>query len=120
VSVAKLAPTFSNRARPESRRFVSRLGHGALACLASDPPASGRLGELRDKFLYVSSSVLNRAVPTLWHAFMFLGLRFFPLFFFLFVASTSFSYKKICFEPQHIAMSLLIGSPSLNSLQMIL
>jgi hypothetical protein len=28
---AKLAPTFSNHARPESRRFVSRLGHGALA-----------------------------------------------------------------------------------------
>jgi hypothetical protein len=27
---AKLAPTFSNHARPESRRFVSRLGHGAL------------------------------------------------------------------------------------------
>jgi hypothetical protein len=47
---AKLAPTFSNRARPESRRFVSRLGHGALAFLASDPPTLGRLGELRDKF----------------------------------------------------------------------
>jgi hypothetical protein len=47
---AKLAPTFSNRARPESRRFVSRLGHGALAFLASYPPTSGRLGELRDKF----------------------------------------------------------------------
>jgi hypothetical protein len=46
---AKLAPTFSNRARPESRRFVSRLGHGALAFFASDPPTSGHLGELRDK-----------------------------------------------------------------------
>jgi hypothetical protein len=23
------------------------------------------------------------ALPTLWHAFLFLGLRFFPLFFFL-------------------------------------
>jgi hypothetical protein len=46
---AKLAPTFSNRARPESRRFVSRLGHGNLAFLASDPPTSGRLGELRDE-----------------------------------------------------------------------
>jgi hypothetical protein len=49
---AKLAPTFSNRARPESRRFVSRLGHCTLArfFLASDPPTSGRRGELRDKF----------------------------------------------------------------------
>jgi hypothetical protein len=47
---AKLAPTFSNRARPESRCFISRLGHGALALLASDPHTSGRLGELRDKF----------------------------------------------------------------------
>jgi hypothetical protein len=47
---SKLAPTFSNRARPESRRFVSRLGQGALAFLASDSPTSGRLGELRDKF----------------------------------------------------------------------
>jgi hypothetical protein len=28
---AKLAPTFSNRARPDFRRFVYRLGHGALA-----------------------------------------------------------------------------------------
>jgi hypothetical protein len=28
---AKFAHTFSNRARPESMRFVSRLGHGALA-----------------------------------------------------------------------------------------
>jgi hypothetical protein len=47
---AKLGPTFSIRARPESRHFVPRLGHGALAFLASDPPTSGRLGELRDKF----------------------------------------------------------------------
>jgi hypothetical protein len=46
---AKLAPTFSNRVVPESRGFVSRLGQGALAFLASDPPISGRLGELRDK-----------------------------------------------------------------------
>jgi hypothetical protein len=33
---ANLALTFSNRARPESMRFISRLGHGALASLASD------------------------------------------------------------------------------------
>jgi hypothetical protein len=46
----KLAPTFSNHARPESRRFVSRLGHGALAFLASDPPTSGCLSELGDEF----------------------------------------------------------------------
>jgi hypothetical protein len=47
---AKLAPKSSNRARPESRRFVSRLGHGAVAFLASDSPTLGRLGELCDKF----------------------------------------------------------------------
>jgi hypothetical protein len=27
----KLAPTFSNRARPKFKRFVARFGHGALA-----------------------------------------------------------------------------------------
>jgi hypothetical protein len=59
---AKLAPTFSNRARPESRRFVSRLCHGALAFLASDPPTSGRLGELRDKFLEHYDAVFCVAV----------------------------------------------------------
>jgi hypothetical protein len=47
---AKFAPTFSNRARPESRRIVSRLGHGALGFLASDPPTFGCLGELCEKF----------------------------------------------------------------------
>jgi hypothetical protein len=31
---AKLAPTFYNRARPASRRFVYRLCHGAFAFLA--------------------------------------------------------------------------------------
>jgi hypothetical protein len=50
IRFAKLTPTFSNRAQPESRRFVSCLGHGALVFLASDPPTSGRLGELSDKF----------------------------------------------------------------------
>jgi hypothetical protein len=69
LRLAKLAPTFSNRARPESRRFVSRLGHGALAFLASDPPTSGRLGELRDKFLSTttqfsaSRSIASSAYP---------------------------------------------------------
>jgi hypothetical protein len=59
---AKLAPTFSNRARPESRRFVARLLHGALALLASDPPTSGRLGELRDKFHEHYDAVFRVAV----------------------------------------------------------
>jgi hypothetical protein len=45
----KLTLTFSNRARPESMRFASRLGHDALAFFASDPPTSGRMGELCDK-----------------------------------------------------------------------
>jgi hypothetical protein len=49
---AKLAPAFSNRVRPESRRFAPRLGHGALAFFALDPPTSGRMGELRDKLHY--------------------------------------------------------------------
>jgi hypothetical protein len=47
---ATLTPTFFNRARLEPRSSVSRLSQGALALLASDPPTSGRLGELRDKF----------------------------------------------------------------------
>jgi hypothetical protein len=59
---AKLAPTFSGRARPESRRFVSRLSHDALAFLASDPPTSGRLGELHDKFLEHYDAVFRVAV----------------------------------------------------------
>jgi hypothetical protein len=59
---AKLAPMFSNRARPESRRFVSRLGHGALPFLASDPPTSGRMGEVRDKFPKHYDAVFRVAV----------------------------------------------------------
>jgi hypothetical protein len=47
---AKLAPTFSNRSRPESRRFHLVSAMASLRFLASDPPTSGRLGELRDKF----------------------------------------------------------------------
>jgi hypothetical protein len=31
----------------------------------------------------ISATLFMRAVLMLWHAFMFLGLRFFPLFFFL-------------------------------------
>jgi hypothetical protein len=31
----------------------------------------------------ISGTLFSRAVLTLWHAFLFLGLRFFPLFFFL-------------------------------------
>jgi hypothetical protein len=59
---AKLAPTSSNRARPESRRFVFRLGHGALAFLAWDPPTSGRHGKLRDKFPEHYDAVFRVAV----------------------------------------------------------
>jgi hypothetical protein len=51
LRVANLAPTFSDRARPEPTRFASRsLGHGVLAFLTSDPPTTGRLRELRYKF----------------------------------------------------------------------
>jgi hypothetical protein len=59
---AKLAPTFSHRARLESRRFAYRLGHGALAFLASEPHISGRLGKLRDKFLEHYDAVFRVAV----------------------------------------------------------
>jgi hypothetical protein len=31
----------------------------------------------------ISATLFRRAVLVLWHAFLFLGLRFFPLFFFL-------------------------------------
>jgi hypothetical protein len=31
----------------------------------------------------ISAMLFRRAVLTLWHALLFLGLRFFPLFFFL-------------------------------------
>jgi hypothetical protein len=56
------ASTFSNRARPESRRFLSRVGHGAVAFFASDPPRTGRLSELRDMFLEHYDAVFRVAV----------------------------------------------------------
>jgi hypothetical protein len=31
----------------------------------------------------ISATLFKRAVLTVWHSFMFLGLRFFPLFYFL-------------------------------------
>jgi hypothetical protein len=34
-------------------------------------------------WLPISATLCRRALQTMWHAFMFLGLRFFPLFFFL-------------------------------------
>jgi hypothetical protein len=34
-------------------------------------------------WVLVSATLFKRAVLTLWHAFLFLGLRFVPLFFFL-------------------------------------
>jgi hypothetical protein len=48
---ANIVLKFTNLAQPESRRFASRLSRGALAFFASDPPTTGRLGELRGKFL---------------------------------------------------------------------
>jgi hypothetical protein len=48
-------------------------------------------------WVLISATLFRRAVPVLWHAFLFLGLRFFPPSFLLFclVASTAFSCKKI-------------------------
>jgi hypothetical protein len=63
---AKLAPTFSNRARPESMRFKSRLGHVALALLASDPPTCGCLGELRDKLCEHHDAIFRVAVSRIF------------------------------------------------------
>jgi hypothetical protein len=64
---ANLAPTLSNRARPEPRRFASRLGYGARAVfLASDPPATGRLGDLRDKFPKHYDAVFHVAVCSIF------------------------------------------------------
>jgi hypothetical protein len=31
----------------------------------------------------ISATLFRRAVLTMWHVFLFLGLRFFPLFFFV-------------------------------------
>jgi hypothetical protein len=41
---AKLAPTVFTRARPESRRFVSHLGHGAFAFFRFGPASFGSHG----------------------------------------------------------------------------
>jgi hypothetical protein len=49
----------------------------------------------------ISATLFERAVLTLWHAFLFLGLRFFPRFFFLLSglkSSTGFSCKKFVFN----------------------
>jgi hypothetical protein len=42
----------------------------------------------------ISAALFRRAVLMLWHAFLFLGLRFFPLFFFLLGGLHYFSCKK--------------------------
>jgi hypothetical protein len=43
-------------------------------------------------WVLISATLVRRAVLVLWHAFMFLGLRFFPpFFFFRLVASTAFN-----------------------------
>jgi hypothetical protein len=72
------APTLSNRARRESRRLTSRLGHGALTILAWDPTTTGRLGELRDKFLehYDDASSASRCIASS----VYNHLAFSPLF----------------------------------------
>jgi hypothetical protein len=41
----------------------------------------------------ISATLFKRAVLVLWHAFLFLGLRFFPLFFFLLGGLHCFSCK---------------------------
>jgi hypothetical protein len=46
----------------------------------------------------ISATLFRRAVPTLWHAFLFPGLRFFLYSSFCLVASTAFSYKKILYR----------------------
>jgi hypothetical protein len=38
---------------------------------------------LMELWVPISATLFGRAVPTLWHAFVFLGLRFFPHFSFL-------------------------------------
>jgi Na+(H+)/acetate symporter ActP len=43
----------------------------------------------------ISATLFMRAVLTLWHAFLFLGLRFFLFSSFCLVASTAFSCKKM-------------------------
>jgi hypothetical protein len=43
----------------------------------------------------MSSTVLRRVVLMLWHAFLFLGLRLFPLFFIWLAASTAFLVRKL-------------------------
>jgi hypothetical protein len=50
-------------------------------------------------WVLISATLFRRAVPTLWHAFLFLGLRFFPTLFssFCLVASTAFSCKRFLF-----------------------
>jgi hypothetical protein len=49
---------------------------------------------LHGTWVPISAMLFRRAVLTLWHAFLFLGLRFFPSFLRL-VASTDFSCKKL-------------------------
>jgi hypothetical protein len=43
----------------------------------------------------ISATLCSRAVLVLWHAFLFLGLRFFPLYSFCLVASAALPCKNI-------------------------
>jgi hypothetical protein len=45
IRFANLAPTLCNRARPESRRFASRLSHGALTQGLDPDPKEPRIHE---------------------------------------------------------------------------
>jgi hypothetical protein len=56
----------------------------------------------------ISATLFRRAVLTLWHAFPFLGLRFFPLFFFLLGGLHCFFFKNFFF-PFRFAVFTSIG-----------
>jgi hypothetical protein len=53
-----------------------------------------------------TARLFMRAMLMLWHAVLFLGLRFFPLFFFCLVASTALSCKTSFFKLQQAEIRL--------------
>jgi hypothetical protein len=66
------------------------------AGLPANPISRGRNTHIYRRYkYYLSATLFRRAVLTLWHAFLFLGLRFFPLFFFCLVASTDIYCKQL-------------------------
>jgi uncharacterized membrane protein len=57
----------------------------------------------------ISAMLCRRAVLMLWHGFLFLGLRFFPLFFsFCLVAYAAFSCKNIDFSFLRLAAGVFL------------